>query len=37
MSKYKWILIVVLMGLTGAFIACERIPTMMDTVLPDAE
>jgi hypothetical protein len=37
MRKHCWIVIVVLIGCMVSFTSCERIPKMMEPLLPDAE
>lgn len=37
MREYKWIFIVVLIGLTVSFVACERGQKMLEQVMPEAE
>ena len=37
MRKYQWIVIVMLIGCMVSFTGCERIPKIMEPLLPDAE
>ena len=37
MRKYLWIAVIALIGCTIYFVGCERVPTMLDPLLPDAE
>ena len=37
MRKYQWLISVVLIGCTVLFLGCEKIPKMLDPVLPEVE
>ena len=37
MQKYLWVAVIVLISCTIYFVGCERVPTMLDPLLPDAE
>ena len=37
MRKYQWIVIVMLIGCMVSFTSCEKVPKMMDMIMPDAE
>ena len=37
MRKYQWLIIVVLIGCMVSFTSCEKVPKMMEPLLPDVE